>query len=164
MTSTNGGSTAQSWNGLSTASSIVPKQTSYGVEREQVCIFYFSYGVGLTICNNLAFDNFTGLHQGSVKGPDHFLRADTDPEPRIVVESSWSEPFPHLQNDKNLRIRGNASVILVILLKCSALSYSRIKGTAEIWRRDTTGNLFSTTMVIMHLHPRRDSQPEADIH
>ncbi|GFF91645.1 hypothetical protein IFM47457_08909 [Aspergillus lentulus] len=107
-----------------------------------------NYGVGLTICNNLAFDNFTGLHQGSVKGPDHFLRADTDPEPRIVVESSWSEPFPHLQNDKNLRIRGNASVILVILLKCSALSYSRIKGTAEIWRRDTTGNLFSTTMAI----------------
>ncbi|EAW22496.1 uncharacterized protein NFIA_011850 [Aspergillus fischeri NRRL 181] len=38
-------------------------------------------GVGTT------FDNFTGVHQGSVKEPDHFLRVDTDPDPRIVVES-----------------------------------------------------------------------------
>lgn len=30
---------------------------------------------------NLAFDNFSGVYQGSVKQPDHFLRVDTDPEP-----------------------------------------------------------------------------------
>ncbi|KAE8344336.1 hypothetical protein BDV24DRAFT_160479 [Aspergillus arachidicola] len=30
----------------------------------------------------------------------------------------------------------------------SALSYSKIKGTAEIWRRDPTGNLVLTTMTI----------------
>jgi hypothetical protein len=145
------------------ALSTVLKRTSYGAESEQVRISYFSYGVALTICNNLAFDNFTGVHPGSVKEPDHFLRVDTDPVPRIVVESGWSESFTHLRSDKNLRLKDNPSVVLVILLKWSAL-YSRIKGTAEIWRRDTTGYNFLTTMVIIYSHPQCDFRPEADIH
>ncbi|PKX91488.1 uncharacterized protein P174DRAFT_374508 [Aspergillus novofumigatus IBT 16806] len=99
-------------------------------------------GVGTT------FNNFTGVHQGSVKEPDHFLRVDTDPDPRIVVESGWSESFTHLRSDKNLWLKGNPSVVLVILLKWSALSYNRIKGTVEVWRRDSTGNLVSSTMPI----------------
>jgi hypothetical protein len=83
----------------------VLKQISYGVEREQVCIFYISYGVALTIRNNLAFDHFSGAYQGSIKQPDHYLRVGTDPESRIVVESGWSESFPHLRNDKNLWLK-----------------------------------------------------------
>ncbi|RHZ64875.1 hypothetical protein CDV55_105195 [Aspergillus turcosus] len=90
----------------------------------------------------------TSVHQGSVKQPDHFLRVDTDPDPRIVVESGWSESFPNLRSDKNLWLKGNPSVLLVILLKWSALASNRIKGTAEVWRRDTTGNLVSFTMPI----------------
>ncbi|KAE8154410.1 hypothetical protein BDV25DRAFT_135844 [Aspergillus avenaceus] len=99
-------------------------------------------GVGTT------FDHFSGIYRGSVKQPDHFLRVDTDPGPRIVVESGWSESFSHLQQDKDLWLQGSLSVVLVILLRWSALSCGRIKGTAEIWRRDTTGNLCSTTMAI----------------
>ncbi|KAE8372793.1 hypothetical protein BDV26DRAFT_273396 [Aspergillus bertholletiae] len=99
-------------------------------------------GVGTT------FTNFSGVYQGSIKQPDHFLRVDTSPDPRIVVESGWSESFPHLRSDKDLWLRGNVSVKLVILLKWSSLSNRRIKGTAEIWRRNTAGNLFSSTMPI----------------
>ncbi|KAK6835887.1 hypothetical protein RU639_002079 [Aspergillus parasiticus] len=99
-------------------------------------------GVGTT------FNNFSGIYQGSIKQPDHFLRVDTNTEPRIVVESGWSESFPHLRSDKDLWMRGNASVALVILLKWSALSNNRIKGTVEIWRRNAGGNLFSTTIPI----------------
>lgn len=60
------------------------------------------------------------------------LEASPRPEPRIVVESDWSESFPHLRSDKNLWLKGNASVVRVILPKWSALSYGRIKGTAQI--------------------------------
>ncbi|KAE8316639.1 hypothetical protein BDV41DRAFT_561942 [Aspergillus transmontanensis] len=73
-----------------------------------------------------------GVYQGSVKQPDHFLRVDADPDARIVMESGWSESFPHLQSDKDLWMKGNA----------------KMKGTAEIWRRDPTGNLVLTTMTI----------------
>ncbi|GIJ90701.1 hypothetical protein Asppvi_009662 [Aspergillus pseudoviridinutans] len=103
------------------------------------------------------FDNFTGVYQGSIKQPDHYLRVDTDDDPRIVVESGWSESFIHLRSDKTLWLKGNPSVVLVILLKWSALSYNRIKGSAEVWRRGSTGNLVSSTMVIIYLRPRRDS-------
>ncbi|KAG2019569.1 hypothetical protein GB937_005118 [Aspergillus fischeri] len=51
------------------------------------------------------------MQQRSVKQPDRYLRVDTGPEPRIVVEPGWSESFPHLRGDKNLWLRGNASVV-----------------------------------------------------
>lgn len=60
-------------------------------------------------------------------------------------------------------MKGNAPIVLVILLKWSALSYNRIKGTVEIWCRDTGGNLISTTMVIIYSSPRRGYRPEGDI-
>lgn len=151
MTSTNGGSTGPSLNGASTALSTMRRLTCCGVKSEQVCISSFSSGVALTICNNSAFKNFAGGYQGSIKQPDHFLRVDSDPEPRIVVESGWGKTFPHLRSDKNVWLEGHVSVILVILLKWSALSNNRIKGTAEIWRRDGAGNLVSSAMVIIYL-------------
>lgn len=48
-----------------------------GAESEQVRMFYISHLAALTLYNNLAFDNFSGVYQGSVKHPDHFLRVDT---------------------------------------------------------------------------------------
>ncbi|OAX84051.1 hypothetical protein ACJ72_01586 [Emergomyces africanus] len=99
-------------------------------------------GVGTT------FDGFTGVYQSSHKEPDFVFRADTDDFPSIVIESSWSESFPYLQADKDLWFKGNNSVQLVILLKWSKISGGRVKGSAEIWRRDGTGNLVATEMII----------------
>lgn len=117
--------------------------------------FYLGYVDILIICDNLAFDDFTGAYRGSLKQPDHFLRVDTDDNPRIVVESGWSESFPHLRNDKDLWLRGNTSVVLVILLKWSAISNNRIKGTVEIWRRGPAGNNTFVTMVTIYLRLQR---------
>ncbi|PKY04602.1 hypothetical protein P168DRAFT_296403 [Aspergillus campestris IBT 28561] len=99
-------------------------------------------GVGTT------FDQFSGMYSGSSKQPDHYLRVDTDPSPQIVVESGWSESFPHLRNDKDLWMLGDPSVVLVILLRWTTISNGRIKGCAEVWRRDTVGRLISSTLDI----------------
>ncbi|QSS56973.1 ornithine decarboxylase antizyme [Histoplasma capsulatum var. duboisii H88] len=51
-------------------------------------------------------------------GTNFFFRADTDDFPSIVMESGWSESLPYLRADKDLWIKGNNFVQLVILLKC----------------------------------------------
>ncbi|EEH11365.1 ornithine decarboxylase antizyme [Histoplasma capsulatum G186AR] len=99
-------------------------------------------GVGTT------FDGFTGVYQGSYKEPDFFFRADNDDFPSIVMESGWSESLPYLRADKDLWIKGNDFVQLVILLKWHNVSGGRVKGSAEIWRRNGTGNLATTEMCI----------------
>ncbi|KAL5355592.1 hypothetical protein BJX96DRAFT_170819 [Aspergillus floccosus] len=99
-------------------------------------------GVGTT------FDQFSGVYKASSKQPDHYLRIDTDPSPRIIIESGWSESFPHLRHDKDLWMLGDPSVVLVILLRWTAISNGRIKGCAEVWRRDAVGSLISNTMSI----------------
>ncbi|KAG5302790.1 ornithine decarboxylase antizyme [Histoplasma capsulatum G186AR] len=99
-------------------------------------------GVGTT------FDGFTGVYQGSYKEPDFFFRADNDDFPSIVMESGWSESLPYLRADKDLWIKGNDFVQLVILLKWHNVSGGRVKGSAEIWRRNGTGNLATTEMTI----------------
>ncbi|KAL5359507.1 hypothetical protein BJX96DRAFT_174410 [Aspergillus floccosus] len=100
------------------------------------------FGVGTT------FKGFTGLYQSSEKEPDLFLRPDTTAFPTVVIESGWSESFPYLRRDKDLWMQGCSTVNVVILLKWSKLSGNRVKGTAEIWTRDTAGNLQSREMQI----------------
>ncbi|KAL2000059.1 hypothetical protein VTN02DRAFT_3622 [Thermoascus thermophilus] len=59
-------------------------------------------GVGTT------FNSFTGPYIHSSKEPDLFLRPDTHPLPRIVVESGWTESWPRLDADRDLAEVGNA--------------------------------------------------------
>lgn len=44
-------------------------------------------------------------------------------------------------------MKGCSVVQLVILLKWSEISQKRVKGTAEVWRRDAAGTLVSEEMV-----------------
>ncbi|PGH37132.1 hypothetical protein GX50_00116 [[Emmonsia] crescens] len=99
-------------------------------------------GVGTT------FGGFTGVYQGSHKEPDFFFRADTNSFPSVVIESGWSESLPYLRADKDLWMNGSILVQLVILLKWSKISGGRVKGSAEIWRRNGAGNLVATEMAI----------------
>jgi hypothetical protein len=52
----------------------------------------------------LAFSGVTGIYLGSSKEPDFFYGADSLPRFSIVIESGWTELFPHLRSDKNLWI------------------------------------------------------------
>ncbi|OJD17346.1 hypothetical protein AJ78_02531 [Emergomyces pasteurianus Ep9510] len=99
-------------------------------------------GVGTT------FRGFVGVYQGSKKEPDFFFRADTNAFPSIVIEAGWSESWPYLRADKDLWMKGNNCIQLVILLKWSKIVGGRVKGSAEIWRRNETGNLVATEMTI----------------
>lgn len=128
------------------------------VERRGDEYVTYSFGHVATLITYiaLAFDQFSGMYRGSSKQPDYFLRVDTDPSPRIIVESGWSESFPHLRNDKDLWLLGDPSVVLVILLRWTAISNGRIKGCAEVWRRDALGSLVSCTMVIICLSQTHD--------
>ncbi|QSS61464.1 hypothetical protein I7I51_03639 [Histoplasma capsulatum] len=96
----------------------------------------------------ISFDGFTGVYQGSHKEPDFSFRADTDDFPSIVIESGWSESLPYLRADKDLWMKGNNFVQLVILLNWHKVPGGRVKGSAEIWRRNGAGNLVATEMTI----------------
>ncbi|GIJ83734.1 hypothetical protein Asppvi_002564 [Aspergillus pseudoviridinutans] len=98
----------------------------------------------LDIGTGTRFRGFIGqryLH--SSKEPDVFIRPDTTPMPRIVIESGWSESWPRLQADKNLWLNGTNDVCLVMLLKWSKLTGNRASGTLELWRRNAAGGLIS---------------------
>ncbi|KAI9373409.1 hypothetical protein BJX61DRAFT_533174 [Aspergillus egyptiacus] len=86
----------------------------------------------------LAFDQFSGIY-----------RVDTDPLPRIILESGWSASFPSLREDKDVWLLGDPSVVLVMLLQWTAVSNGRVKDCAEVWRRDTLGSRVSSTVSIL---------------
>ncbi|OJD18562.1 hypothetical protein AJ78_01403 [Emergomyces pasteurianus Ep9510] len=64
------------------------------------------------------------------------------------TESSWPEPLPYLRADKDIWMKGNIIVQLVILLKWSKTPGGQVKGRAEIWRRNGTGDPVATEMAI----------------
>jgi len=84
------------------------------------------------------FKGFRGLYGAARKTADWICRVDTAPLPRIAIESGWSE---NLQRDKDVWLVGGApDVQLVILLKWTKLSRSRVKGLIQVWKRDAAGN------------------------
>ncbi|KAF9888179.1 hypothetical protein FE257_009174 [Aspergillus nanangensis] len=99
-------------------------------------------GVGTT------FDQFSGIYSDSSKQPDYYIRVTSISSPRIIIETGWTESWPRLRQDKNLWMLGDPSVLIVILIRWTAITRGRIKGSLEVWRRDTAGTLVSSTMSI----------------
>ncbi|KAL1980205.1 hypothetical protein VTN96DRAFT_4471 [Rasamsonia emersonii] len=85
------------------------------------------------------FTGFSGIYTGSSKEPDLFIRLNTYPLPTVVVESGWSESWPHLQSDKNLWFSGGPAVTYVILLQWSKGANNRVKGVVEVYHRNAVG-------------------------
>lgn len=61
--------------------------------------------------------------------------------PSVVIESGWSETYPRLLSDMQLWLNGSVDVNVVLVLKWSKLSNSRVSGFIEAWVRDTNGPL-----------------------
>jgi len=85
--------------------------------------------------------DFTGPYQNSRKDPDLLLRPDNQKMPSVVIESGWSETYPRLLSDMQLWLNGSVDVNVVLVLKWSKLSNSRVSGFIEAWVRDTNGPL-----------------------
>lgn len=65
-----------------------------------------------------------------------------DPTTRkCLIESGWSETYPRLLSDMQLWLNGSVDVNVVLVLKWSKLSNSRVSGFIEAWVRDTNGPL-----------------------
>lgn len=68
------------------------------------------------------------------------LRPDTHGSlPRVIVESGWSESWPHLEADKNLWFSGGLDVAYVILLKWTRIANGYVTGLIEVWHRNPAG-------------------------
>ncbi|KAJ9205755.1 hypothetical protein DTO166G4_4630 [Paecilomyces variotii] len=86
------------------------------------------------------FTGFSGVYTGSSKEPDLLLRPDTHGSlPRVIVESGWSESWPHLEADKNLWFSGGLDVAYVILLKWTRIANGYVTGLIEVWHRNPAG-------------------------
>ncbi|KAJ9293504.1 hypothetical protein DTO271G3_7769 [Paecilomyces variotii] len=92
-------------------------------------------GVGTTI------RNFNGQYAGSRKDPDFILRYNSQPLPSFAIESGWTESLPRLRSDMRLwLVGGQPEVQIVIILhwtKIADTPIQRIKGTIEVWERDS---------------------------
>lgn len=91
-----------------------------------------------TVLNFKAFTGFPGIYTGASKEPDLLIRPDTDNFPSVVVESGWSESWPHLQADMRLWFSA-PNINYVILLKWTKLSNNKVKGRIEVWHRNLAG-------------------------
>lgn len=78
-----------------------------------------------------------------------FIRIDPNEYPEIVVECGWSESFARLRADKNLWLKGNPKVQIVILLKWAKTSGGSVKGNVEVWTRGDLGDLVVRELVSM---------------
>ncbi|KAJ9328729.1 hypothetical protein DTO027B5_1354 [Paecilomyces variotii] len=86
------------------------------------------------------FTGFSGAYAGSSKEPDLYLQPDTRGLlPRVIVESGWSESWPHLQSDRTLWFSGGVDVRYVILLKWTKTSNGSVTGMIEVFHRNPAG-------------------------
>jgi hypothetical protein len=73
----------------------------------------------------------------SFKEPDAYIQPKGCPLPTVVFEVGYSESYPRLLRDKDLWLVGAAAhVNVVVLIKWSLLTQSRIKGRLEVWRKN----------------------------
>ncbi|KAJ9300741.1 hypothetical protein DTO271G3_1905 [Paecilomyces variotii] len=85
------------------------------------------------------FTGFSGIYAGSSKEPDLLLQPGTRGLlPRVIIESGWSESWPHLQSDRTLWFSGG-DVRYVILLKWTKTSNGCVTGMIEVFHRNPAG-------------------------
>jgi hypothetical protein len=78
----------------------------------------------------------------SFKEPDAYIQSKGCALPTVVFEVGYSESYPRLLRDKDLWLVGAAAhVNVVILIKWSLLTQSRMKGRVEVWRRNQAAPL-----------------------
>ncbi|EGC41826.1 conserved hypothetical protein [Histoplasma capsulatum var. duboisii H88] len=83
---------------------------------------------------------FQGPWAGSIKQPDMGIGPEGENFPTVVIESGWSESFPGLHRDMQLWLGGSVGKVeLVILLKWTKIVGNFVKGMAEAWSLDSTG-------------------------
>jgi len=100
---------------------------------------YTIYGADTYIYINSIYW-FLWIYTGSSKQPDMFFRPDTSSHfPRVVIESGWSESWPHLRSGIHLWFSGGPEVRYVILLKWSKISDLQVKGLVEVYHRNAAG-------------------------
>ncbi|PLB50604.1 hypothetical protein P170DRAFT_435794 [Aspergillus steynii IBT 23096] len=83
---------------------------------------------------------FKPPYDKSCKEPDLFIRPGTQRLPSVVVETGWEEAYPRLRNDVDLWLLGGRPYVkVVMLLKWTRTSDSKVKGSIEVYSRDLTG-------------------------
>lgn len=86
---------------------------------------------------------FRWIHTGSSKEPHLFIRPNTYPtfsqQYGVVVESGWSESWPHLQSDRNLWFSGGPVVTYAIRLVWSKGANNQGKGVVEVYHCNAAG-------------------------
>ncbi|KKZ61878.1 hypothetical protein EMCG_03668 [[Emmonsia] crescens] len=86
------------------------------------------------------FEGFQPPYTFSSKEPDLAIRPDGVALPTVVVESGWSESLSRLREDMQLWLEGGTPLVqLVLLIKWSRLSGNRVKGSLEVYGRNSAG-------------------------
>lgn len=58
----------------------------------------------------------TGIHRGSRKEPDLFLRVEGQSLPTLVIETGWSESRRNIDRDMRLLLLGGSNIIKTALI------------------------------------------------
>lgn len=83
----------------------------------------------------------TGPYMGRAKAPNIAIRQRNARLPSVVFESGWSESITQLHNDMREWITwGNGLVKVVVILNWTRIGNNRVRGLAEVWFRNNSGN------------------------
>ncbi|KAM5495199.1 hypothetical protein McaMca56_005824 [Microsporum canis] len=95
------------------------------------------------------FQGFRGPYTNSSKEPDACILPNNQSLPCIVIETGWPESWAKLSRDKDLWLQGGSlEVQLVLLIKWSKVSNNTVRGTIDVYGRDSAGMRLLQTEVL----------------
>lgn len=96
----------------------------------------------LEITHDTTFEMIYPPYQGSRKQPDLSVQPNTlnTVVPPLVVEVGYSQSYPSLLRDVDLWLIGGCPDVKAVILVKWTCDRQRVRGQAEIWKRDHRGN------------------------